>query len=58
MDPIANLTAATRRLSRAEEEWHAAIHAAHAAGWKLETIAAAAGIDVLEVRKILGLPRG
>ena len=54
MDVIANLTAATRRLGRAEEEWFAAIHAAAAAGWKPETIAAAAGTDVAELEKILG----
>ena len=58
MDAIANLTAATRRLGRAEEEWFAAIHAAAAAGWKPETIAAAAGVDVAELKKILGRVAG
>lgn len=54
MEGIGNLSVATRRLARAEEEWFAAIHAAAAAGWKLETIAAAAGIEVAEVERILG----
>lgn len=58
VDAIATLTAATRRLARAEEEWFAAIHTASAANWKLETIAAAAGVDVAEVEKILGRASG
>lgn len=35
----------------AEEQWFAAIHAAAAAGWKSETIAAAAGVDAAELKK-------
>lgn len=54
MDGIGNLSAAARRLARAEEEWFAAIHAAAVAGWKVETIAAAAGMEPAEVEKILG----
>lgn len=58
MDGIGNLAVATRRLARAEEEWFAAIHAAGAAGWKVETIAAAAGIEVAEAERILGRTAG
>jgi hypothetical protein len=55
-DAIGEIAQATSRLGRAEREWFAAIHAAHAEGWSIRAIARAAGVSEADVREIVKRP--
>jgi trimethylamine:corrinoid methyltransferase-like protein len=52
-NPIERLTAATARRRDGQEAWEAAIVAAAAQGWSHDVIAHAAGVEEVDVRRVL-----
>jgi hypothetical protein len=50
---ISRLTAATARRREAQEAWEAAILSAAGQGWSHDVIARAAGIEEIDVRRVL-----